>query len=118
MNNINLKPFPPHGKQVSEMLKKNLYKEIFLFLGKSAWKHAQGSMQNRLKIAFPDDIGNPQDYYWGFAKGLEILAYDTSGVGLEIIRRLARELLMAGATVVRVVLICYKLIVFRQGDDL
>jgi hypothetical protein len=113
------KRLPPYAKKICDGLKNGMKpkNDIFIFLGKYSWKKA-ASFLNIHSVASLPDGDNPANYLWWFVKGFSVLVIDTSGVGSEVIRRLAYELLKAGATVVRVVLVSYKLVIFRQGGGL
>lgn len=95
--------------------RQNPIREILIFLGKDAWKKGQGFLNKCPVVILPPDSNRPQDYDWGCVKGLSVLVFDTSGVGSELIRRLSYELLMAGATIVRVVFVNFGMAIFCRG---
>jgi len=115
MNKI--KKYPPYSKRLFEYMKdkQNPIREILIFLGKDAWKKGQSFLNKCPVVILPPDSNRPQDYDWGCVKGLSVLVFDTSDVGSELIRRLSYELLMAGATIVRVVFVNFGMAIFRRG---
>lgn len=120
-NNKKLQPckkFSPYSKRLYTA-RRNGYQpnnDIFLFIGKFAWQKASGLASIANVLLLPEN-DSPSDYNWNMLKGLPVLVYDMSGMGAQLIRQLAYELLKSGATVVRVIAVNYKLAaIFRRNN--
>lgn len=109
---------PPYGRQLLEEIKSGNKptNDIFLFVGDYSWKKASAFIGKQAILVLPPE-DEPQNYCWGVVKTFPVLVFDTSGVGVEVIRLLAYLLLKYGASVVRVVTVAYSLLAFRQGGS-
>lgn len=113
----NFRTFPPYGANLASLAKQGRTppNDIFIFLGKSAWQKAREFSRIHWATLLPQNT-SPNEYRWDFVCGHSVLIFDTSGVGCEIVRHLAYELLKARASIVRAVVANYKkLVVFRRG---
>jgi hypothetical protein len=110
------KRYPPFGKQLHQFLQQGLCpaNDIYIFVGIHAWGKAKTLFMRPQWVTLLPPDSTPDQFYWGFVKGFPVLTFDTGGIDYVLIRRLAFELLKAGATIVHVVLNCSQLIVFRQ----
>jgi hypothetical protein len=117
MFNICNKKLPPYARQLKVKLGQgHRPKEIWLWMGASAWHKARSFIAYRDNLVLPINT-SPADFNWIIVKGFEVLGVDTSGIGCETIRQLAYEILKAGASIFRIILPNFSLAVFSRGDS-
>lgn len=116
------KILPPYAKQLLAAINHG-YKpinDIFLYFGQSAWDYAKDASRIHNVLILPPD-NQPTQYNWRLVNGLAILGIDTAeegSSGVELIEKLAFELLKNGARIVRIISASNHLVIYRQGGVL
>ena len=107
-----MKKLIPSGKSLQSFMSDGQapLNDVYCFIGRYAWKKAK-AFRNKFSLCLPSGV-NPYEYLWP-VQGCDILAFDTSGVHIMEIENLASCLLSAKASIVRVVLFCNQLAIYR-----
>ena len=108
------KRLPPFGKMLKRKLLNNAYRDIpiFIVIESFPWKKTRFFTMNSLGLAFPP-LAFPDEYEWP-VNDHAVLVLDEENVTTSLLESLAKELLLANATVVCVQLITDQLIIYRK----
>jgi len=114
--NIFVKKCPPYSRQLQIKLTQGYRsREIWVWTGNLAWNKARAFPYRDNLVLPPNTL--PESFNWRVVGGFEVLAVDTSGIGCEVIRRLAYEILKAGALIFSIILPSFNLAVFTKEED-
>lgn len=97
------KPLPPYGKELQEKLNANQIPAngVWLFLGPNAWRYAKNHYFNGKSVLVLPEDKSPNDYVWPVQKtSVLILDLHANDINVMLIKRLAWQLLAAGAQMV------------------
>jgi len=94
---------PPYGIKLYKHLAggNKLTNDIFLFMGKNAWRKADAHNRNKFVLCLPPDK-NPIDYDWPVLN-CDVLIFDSDPIDEYLIELLAEQLFSYGANIVRYV---------------
>lgn len=109
------KPLPPFGSHVQGKIRQGIKptNDIFLFVGTNAFALAEKFSSSQWVLTFSANH-SPYEYDWP-VQNCSVLVFDRGGVKHSTIEQLAHALLMAGAAIVRIVLVNYRLVIYRRN---
>lgn len=110
-----MKKLPPYGARIRKLLASGKIpkNDIYLFCGKHSWLKAKIFNQSRYVLCLPPN-DDPAYYDWP-VENCDVLVFDTSGVELLIVEKIAYYLLSAKAAIVRAILSDYTFIIYRRS---